>query len=144
LVLLWASPCKESNLNKEEVIEKMKGNRLVAILMALFVFVAFSGISMAQKAEKKAPAEKAVEKAPAEKAVEKAPAEKAAKGERVTGKVAKIEGNKVTVTTKEGEKTFEVTGKITAKEGDEVSVTVVDGKAKSLAKAKVAKAAKKK
>jgi len=56
--------------------------------------------------------------------------------EMVKGKVSKIEGKKITVTTDAGDKTFEVTGKVQAKVGDQVETDVVDGKAKSLAKTK--------
>ena len=59
-----------------------------------------------------------------------------AMAEMIKGKVSKIEGKKITVTTDAGDKTFEVTGKVDAKVGDQVQADVVDGKAKSLAKAR--------
>jgi hypothetical protein len=81
----------------------MKRNRVLALLMALALSVAFSGVAVA---------------------------------EMVKGKVSKIEGKKITVTTDAGDKTFEVTGKVQAKAGDQVEADVVEGKAKSLAKTK--------
>lgn len=87
----------------------MKHNRLVATLMTLALFVAFSGVASA---------------------------------EWVRGKVARIEGKKVAVTTRSGKKTFDVTGRIRARKGDEVRVNVVKGKARSLYKARVRKVRK--
>lgn len=61
-----------------------------------------------------------------------------ASAEIVKGKVSKIEGKSVTVTTHSGSTSFEVTGAVTAKVGDAVEVDVVDGKAAALAPAKLA------